>query len=92
MIDQVENLTQELKDKIFSLPEVKEYLRLENLIEKDKMLKGMRIEIAKLNAENKIKERDILLEEYNSIPLIANYNSLKEEVYGILKQISIILK
>lgn len=92
MINEVDEHLNKVRDKLFSLPITKEYLRLEDLIKKDKMLKGMRIEITKLNAEGKIKQRDALMKEYNSVPLVSNYNCIKEELFNILNEIQKILK
>jgi len=92
MINKVDEAVETLKNKILSLPETREFQTLENLIEKDKLLKGMRIEIAKLNSEGKVKLRDAILEEYNAIPLVSNYNFVKEELFAILNEVSKILK
>ena len=92
MSNEVDERLAKLKDKLFSLPVTKEYLRLEELIAEDKILKGMRIEIAKLSSQGKNKKRDVLIEEYNSIPLVSNYNYTKDELFNILNEISKILK
>lgn len=91
-MNNVEMACEELKKQILDLPETKEFLRLKDLISKDDKIQAMRREIAKLESEGKTKERDNLLEEYNSIPLINNYNIMREEIYSILKEISDILK
>ena len=91
MSDVIE-LAKELKQEIDNLPEMKEYLRLKNLLENDKELASMRREIARLQNEGKIKEKENLLAIYNSHPLVNNYYLAKEEIKSILTTISQIIK
>ena len=91
MSDVIE-LAKELKQEIDNLPEMKEYLRLKNLLENDKELASMRREIARLQNEGKTKEKENLLAIYNSHPLVNNYYLAKEEIKSILTTISQIIK
>ena len=81
----------ELATELYALPEVKEFLRLKECLEKDKELKEMRQEIARLTNEGKKQERDSLLSIYNSHPLVVNYQASREEVISLLSQIKDIL-
>lgn len=91
-MDEVINLAKELKQEIDKLPEMKEYLRLKDLLEKDKELTKMRREIARLQNKGKIKEKDNLIAIYNSHPLVNNFYIAKEEVTNLLTSISEILQ
>ena len=81
----------ELATELYALPEVKEFLRLKESLEKDKELKEMRQEIARLTNEGKKEEHNNLLSVYNSHPLVVNYLALREEVIALLSQIKDIL-
>ncbi len=81
----------ELKDTLFSLKEVQEYLSLKSFIENDEELKRMRKEISRLEQENKLDEKANLLKIYNSNPLVNNFEIIKEEIKSLLKAISDII-
>ena len=80
-----------LAEELYSLPEIKEFLRLKEALEKDEELKEMRQEIARLTNEGKKEEHDNLLNVYNSHPLVANYLAMREEAISLLSQIKDIL-
>ena len=80
-----------LRNDIDSLPEIQEYYRLRDLMENDKDLSRLRIEIARLANEGKLEERKNLLEIYNSHPLVNNYNIAMEEAKSILRTIKDII-
>ena len=80
-----------LASELNALPEVQEFLKLKDGLEKDKELKEMRLEIARLTNEGKIEEHDNLLKVYNSHPLVMNYQTAREEVFNLLSQIKNIL-
>ena len=84
--------TIELKEEILSRTEVKEYLRLKEILKNNEELQGLRQEIARLTDENKLEERDNLLTVYNAHPLIVNYTLAKEEVAALLNTIKDIIK
>ena len=92
MNDPVITKAKEARKALEELPEVQEYLKLKNLLEKDDSLRQMRLDIARLKAENKIEERDNLLKIYNSHPLVNNFYIAKEEVKAILKSIQSLLE
>ena len=91
-MDEIIELAKSLKQEIDKLPEMKEYLRLKELLEKDQELKRMRTEIARLQNEGKTKEKENLLALYNSHPLVNNFSIAKEEVTNLLSSISQILQ
>ena len=83
-MDKIIEEAKSLRKDIDSLPEIQEYYRLRNLMENDKELSRLRIEIARLANEGKLEERKNLLEIYNSHPLVNNYNIAMEEAKTIL--------
>ena len=90
-MDKIIKEAKSLRNDIDSLPEIKEYYRLRNLMENDKELSRLRIEIARLANEGKLEERKNLLEIYNSHPLVNNYNIAMEEAKSILRTIKDII-
>ena len=90
-MDKIIEEAKSLRNDIDSLPEIKEYYRLRDLMENDKELSRLRIEIARLANEGKLEERKNLLEIYNSHPLVNNYNIAMEEVKSILRTIKDII-
>lgn len=91
-MDEVIEVTKKLKESLLELPEIKEYLKLKDLYEKDESLKQMRRDIARLKNEGKEEERNNLLNIYNNHPLVNNYNLAKEEVKAILQTIRDIIQ
>ena len=90
-MDKIIEEAKSLRNDIDSLPEIQEYYRLKELIENDKELSRLRIEIARLANEGKTEERKNLLEIYNSHPLVNNYNIAMEEAKSILRAIKDII-
>ena len=91
-MDEVIEVSKKLKESLLELPEIKEYLKLKDLYEKDETLKQMRRDIARLKNEGKEEERNNLLNIYNNHPLVNNYNLAKEEVKAILQTIRDIIQ
>lgn len=91
-MDEIILEAKKLREDIDNLPEVKEYYRLKELLEKDDDLRKMRSEIARLKAEGKEEERKNLLEVYNHHPLVNNYEMAKEEVRSLLLTIKNIIQ
>ena len=91
-MDEIIKKAKELKEDINNLPEMKEYLRLKELLEKDEELKQMRLDIARLKLENKEEERKNLINIYNSHPLVNNFYLAQEEIKSILGSIKNILE
>ena len=90
-MDKIIEEAKSLRNDIDSLPEIQEYYRLKELMENDKELSRLRIEIARLANEGKIEERKNLLAIYNSHPLVNNYNIAMEEAKSILRAIKDII-
>ena len=88
MSDVIE-LSKELRKELDNNPTIIEYHRYKDLVENDKELIILRNEIKK--SVNDLEKRKKLLEQYNSSPIVSNYNILKEEVRLILKEISDII-
>lgn len=80
-----------LREELEKEEVIKEYLRIKKIFEDNEELKNMREEIARLYSLNKIKEHKALKEEYENIPLVKIYYSLKEEVKDLYKEIIEIL-
>ena len=91
-MDEVIKKTNELHEAIQDTPEVKEYLKLKELIESNEELKELRLNIARLANENKLTERDNLIKIYNSHPLVVNYETAKENVRSLLLTIKQIIE
>ena len=90
-MDKIIEEAKSLRKDIDSLPEIQEYYRLRNLMENDKELSRLRIEISRLANESKLEERKNLLEIYNSHPLVNNYSIAMEEAKSILRTIKDII-
>ena len=90
-MDKIIEEAKSLRSDIDSLPEIQEYYRLRELMEKDEELSRLRKEIARLANEGKTEERKNLLEIYNSHPLVNNYNIAMEEAKSILRSIKDII-
>ena len=88
-MDKIIDLTKELKEQISSLPVYKEFLKNKEILENNEELQRKREEIAK-NLNNS-KLHDQLLNEYNSHPLVVNYNTSREELNATLITIKNIL-
>ena len=90
-MNEVDKALEELKNELDNLPLIQEYLLLKKAISENEELKKMRIDIARLQYENKKDEHDNLLKIYNSHPLVINYQTTKEEVKNLLLEIRNIL-
>ena len=91
-MDKVIEKANELSSEIQNTPEVKEYLRLKKLVESDKELAELRINIARCTNDNNFAERNNLLKIYNSNPLVSNYETAKENVRSLLLTIKQIIE
>lgn len=90
-MDKIIEEAKSLRSDVDSLPEIQEYYRLKELMEKDEELSRLRKEIARLASEGKTEERKNLLAIYNSHPLVNNYNIAMEEAKSILRTIKDII-
>lgn len=76
-----------LKTQLYEEEVVKEYLRLKKIFYENEELSLMRKEIATLYSLKKYEEHKKLKEEYENIPLVKNFYTLKEELYDLFKEI-----
>ena len=90
-MDEIIKLAKELRSDVDKLPEVQEYYRLREIYENDEELRKMRTDIARLKQEGKEEERNNLLKNYNSHPIVNNYELAKNEVQSILLSIKDII-
>ena len=90
-MDRVLELTQELKDELDKLPLFQEYKSLRKEIDESSDLQELKKQIVRAKNENRLEDHKKLLQEYNSHPLIVNFNIIEEEVKNYLSQISEIL-
>ncbi len=85
-------IAQQIKGKILELPEAKEYLRLKSIIENDEEIKSLQEKIISLRKDKKIKEAKELTDKLNSMPIIINFEAVRDQLADTLKVISNILK
>lgn len=83
-MDKAIELAHKLKKELDTLPLFQEYKRVKELVDSSPELKEIKPNIVK--SENK-EEKQKLLNEYKSHPLVVNYNTLKEEVSNYLLEI-----
>ena len=87
-MDKTIELAKELKQELDSLPLFIEFKRIKSLVENSDELEELKRSIALAKVHHQDEEHKRLLDEYNNHPLIVNYNTLKNEVYDYLNQIS----
>lgn len=92
MNDLIKQDCNELLKELLDEPEVQEFLEYKKLLKDSQEIKDLKQKIAKLSSENKIEERNNLLQIYNSNPLVINYNNALENVKEILLNIKDIIK
>lgn len=92
MNDLIKQECNELLKELLDEPEVQEFLEYKKLLKDSQEIKDLKQKIAKLSSENKIEERNNLLQIYNSNPLVINYNNALENVKEILLNIKDIIK
>ena len=87
-MDKITELATELKKELDNLPLFQEYKRVKNLVDTSSEINELKRQIALAKTHNENEKHKVLLDEYNSHPLIVNLNALENEVYDYLKQIS----
>ena len=85
-------IAEQIKGKILELPEAKEYLRLKSIIESDEEIKSLQEKIISLRKDKKTKEAKELTDKLNSMPIIINFEAVRDQLADTLKVISNILK
>ena len=102
-MNKVEEELLKTKESLFSLPQVKEYLRVRDLVNKDQEIASLRQNVIKYRkemkdnfgnddayflAKQKLEETE---KKLNSHPLIVNFENLKEEILDLLNEVKTIL-
>lgn len=85
-------LAEQIKDKIYDLPEAKEYLRLKKIIDEDEEINKLQKEIVLLRSNGKAEEANALTNKLNTMPIIVNFEAVRAQLADTLKVISNILK
>lgn len=80
-----------VKEKLLSLPEVIDYFKNKEQFENNEELKQLKKLIVRSKNEGRLADHKTLLDKYNNHPLVVNYNSSKEIVKDLLKEIKDIL-
>ena len=91
-MDKVLEKAKELRVLIDETPEMKEYLKNKELLEKDKDVYELKQNIANLKAKGKLEEAKNLEVLYNAHPLVNNYEASKDALYQLLKTVESIIK
>ena len=84
-MNDVIDLAKQLRKELDSYPLIVEYRRYKDLVENTPELKKLRKEIAL--SKNDVSKHKALLDEYNSHPLVSNFNSLTNEVKALYQEI-----
>ena len=89
-MDKIIEKANELKSSLNETKEFKEYLRVKKLYEENDEIASLRIQLVKY--KNNKEQYDKILKEYNSHPLVVNYNEALKEVESILRVVKDILE
>ena len=90
-MDKIEALAKELKELVEDTELVKEYRRVEALYKSNAELLQLASNIEKAEKDGNEELRQKLVKKFNSNPLASNYQSLKQEVFNYLKEITDII-
>ncbi|MFA5502843.1 MAG: YlbF family regulator [Erysipelotrichia bacterium] len=95
-MDKVLIAAENLKEHLFEMPEIKEYLLLLKAFEEDVTLSALRKEIVELetrfrNGEDVIEKMKTIKKEYESNPLTINYKQSFENIINLLEEIKRII-
>ena len=85
-------LAKQIKNKIYDLPEAKEYLRLKKIIDEDEEINKLQKKIVLLRSNGKAEEANALTIKLNAMPIIVNFEAVRAQLADTLKVISNILK
>ena len=98
-MDNLDNALFSLKEELYSLPLIKEFLKIKQEINDNERLSNLDKNIKRLqhqsckNNDKTAKETYLKLkEEFDNDPLVVNYQILYEEVNNLLKEIKQILE
>ena len=85
-------IAKEIRDKINSLPEAQEYIKLKNIIDNDAEIKALQEEMISQKKQGKIDEASRISSKINSLPVYQNFQFVKEQLADTLKIVADILK
>lgn len=89
-MDKVFEIAKKLNAELKELPEIKEYLYLKSLYDKDKKVQSL---IKKMDEPAiKQEEYDRLMKEYVANPLVNNYLQARQEAIDIINTIKDLIK
>ena len=83
-MDKVIETANKLKDELYNLEEFKEYFKYKDLYENDIELNNLKKKLVTVKDK---EAHDKLLQEFNSNPIVVNYNYYREEISTILRTV-----
>lgn len=89
-MDKIIEKANELKVSLNETKEFKEYLRVKSLYETNEEIKSLRIQMSKARGNQELLDK--LTKEYNSHPLVVNYQHALSEVESILRVVKDIIE
>ena len=89
-MDKIIEKANELKSSLNETKEFKEYLRVKSLYESNEEIKSLRIQMSKARGNQELLDK--LTKEYNSHPLVVNYQHALSEVESILRVVKDIIE
>ena len=89
-MDKIIEKANELKSSLNETKEFKEYLRVKSLYESNEEIKSLRIQMSKARGNQELLDK--LTKEYNSHPLVVNYQHALSEIESILRVVKDIIE
>lgn len=89
-MDKIIEKANELKSSLNETKELKEYLRVKSLYESNEEIKSLRIQMSEARDDKELLDK--LTKEYNSHPLVVNYQHALSEVESILRVVKDIIE
>ena len=90
-MNDVYELSKELKEELDKLPLFVEYSRVKGLYEASEEIKKLKRDITRAKIENRDDDYRYLKQKYDNHPLIQNCLSLQDEVDDYLREVSNII-
>ena len=91
-MDKVIEKAKELKAVLDETPEMKEYLKYQDLYENSEDVIELKHNIANLRAKGKLNEANNLQALYDNHPVVVNYQASKEALMELLKTVQSLIK
>ena len=89
-MDKIIEKANELKESLLETKEYQEYLRVKALYDSNEEIKSLRIQMVRAKDDPKLLEK--LTKEYESHPLVVNYEHALKEVESILRVVKDIIE